>query len=51
VIGLLFLTRLEEAEIRFKNRESRPEDMEMIDALKRMLADRELEAKKLLVRL
>ncbi|KXJ05702.1 Protein FAM184A, partial [Exaiptasia diaphana] len=39
---------LDEAEIRFQNRESRPEDMEMLDTLKRALADRELEMKKLL---
>lgn len=42
--------RLEEAEIRFQSRESRPEDMDMLDTLKRALADRELEMRKLVVR-
>ncbi|EDO43178.1 predicted protein, partial [Nematostella vectensis] len=40
---------LEEAEIRFKSRESRTEDLDLIQELKQMLAERELEMKKLLV--
>ncbi|KAK3714556.1 hypothetical protein QZH41_014223 [Actinostola sp. cb2023] len=39
---------LDEAEIRFRTRESRPEDTELLDTLKRVLAERELEMKKLL---
>ncbi|XP_048584473.1 protein FAM184A isoform X2 [Nematostella vectensis] len=39
---------LEEAEIRFKSRESRTEDLDLIQELKQMLAERELEMKKLL---
>ena len=47
---IMYLTRLDEAEIRFRTRESRPEDTELLDTLKRVLAERELEMKKLLVR-
>lgn len=41
--------RLEEAEARFRNRQSREEDVEMIQSLKLALSERELELKKMLV--
>lgn len=41
--------RLEEAEERFRNRESRQEDLDLIQQLKQALAEREMEMKKLVV--
>ena len=44
-----FVIRLEEAEEKYRSRQSRPEDLEIIDQLKRALAERELDMKKLVV--
>lgn len=44
-----FLNRLEEAEEKYRSRQSRPEDLEVIEQLKRVLAERELDMKKLVV--
>ena len=41
--------RLEQAEERYRNRDSRPEDLERIEDLKTMTTERELECKKMLV--
>ena len=46
---MLLSSRLEEAEEKFRNRQSRPEDLETIEQLKRLLAERELDMKKLVV--
>ena len=46
---LFFFNRLEEAEEKYRNRQSRPEDLEVIEQLKRVLAERELDMKKLVV--
>ena len=45
----IFLPRLEEAEEKYRRRQSRPEDLEFIEQLKRALAERELDMKKLVV--
>lgn len=45
------VNRLEEAEEKFRSRQSRPEDLEFIEQLKRALAERELDMKRLLVSL
>ena len=44
-----FVTRLEEAEEKYRSRQSRPEDLEFIEQLKRALAEKELDMKKLVV--
>lgn len=44
-----FSNRLEEAEEKYRSRQSRPEDLEVIEQLKRVLAERELDMKKLVV--
>lgn len=44
-----FDNRLEEAEDKYRSRQSRPEDLEVIEQLKRALAERELDMKKLVV--
>ena len=49
MILFLFKTRLEEAEEKYRSRQSRPEDLEAIEQLKRALAERELDMKKLVV--
>lgn len=46
---LTFFYRLEEAEEKYRSRQSRPEDLEIIEQLKRALAERELDMKKLVV--
>ena len=46
---LFFFNRLEEAEEKYRSRQSRPEDLEVIEQLKRVLAERELDMKKLVV--
>lgn len=43
------VNRLEEAEEKFRSRQSRPEDLEVIEQLKRALAERELDMKRLVV--
>lgn len=48
-MNLFLLERLEEAEEKFRSRQSRPEDLEVIEQLKRALAERELDMKKLVV--
>lgn len=48
-MNLFSLERLEEAEEKFRSRQSRPEDLEVIEQLKRALAERELDMKKLVV--
>lgn len=45
------VNRLEEAEEKFRSRQSRPEDLEVIEQLKRALAERELDMKRLVVSL
>lgn len=45
------VNRLEEAEEKFWSRQSRPEDLEVIEQLKRALAERELDMKRLVVSL
>lgn len=45
------VNRLEEAEEKFRSRQSRPEDLEFIEQLKRALAERELDMKRLVVSL
>lgn len=47
----LVVNRLEEAEEKFRSRQSRPEDLEVIEQLKRALAERELDMKRLVVSL
>ena len=46
---VFFSNRLEEAEEKYRSRQSRPEDLEVIEQLKRVLAERELDMKKLVV--
>lgn len=48
-MDFIFVPRLEEAEEKYRSRESRPEDLEFIEQLKRALAERELDMKKLVV--
>ena len=43
------MDRLEEAEEKYRSRQSRPEDLEIIEQLQRALAERELDMKKLVV--
>lgn len=38
---MLFINRLEEAEERYANRDSRPEDLELIDQLREAIYDKE----------
>ena len=45
------VNRLEEAEEKFRSRQSRPEDLEVIEQLKRARAERELDMKRLVVSL
>ena len=45
------VNRLEEAEEKFRSRQSRPEDLEVIEQLKRALAEWELDMKRLVVSL
>ena len=45
------VNRLEEAEEKFRSRQSRPEDLEFIEQLKRALAEQELDMKRLVVSL
>lgn len=45
------VNRLEEAEEKFRSRQSRTEDLEVIEQLKRALAERELDMKRLVVSL
>jgi len=45
----IVVRRLEEAEEKYRSRQSRPEDLEFIEQLKRALAERELDMKKLVV--
>lgn len=45
------VNRLEEAEEKFRSRQPRPEDLEVIEQLKRALAERELDMKRLVVSL
>lgn len=49
ILFFFFLNRLEEAEEKYRGRQSRPEDLEVIEQLKRVLAERELDVKKLVV--
>ena len=49
ILFFFFLNRLEEAEEKYRSRQSRPEDLEVIEQLKRVLAERELDMKKLVV--
>lgn len=49
MILFFFSNRLEEAEEKYRSRQSRPEDLEVIEQLKRVLAERELDMKKLVV--
>lgn len=49
MILFFFLNRLEEAEEKYRSRQSCPEDLEVIEQLKRVLAERELDMKKLVV--
>jgi len=46
---IILVPRLEEAEEKYRSRQSRPEDLEFIEQLKRALAERELDMKKLVV--
>ena len=45
----IVVRRLEEAEEKYRSRQSRPEDLQFIEQLKRALAERELDMKKLVV--
>lgn len=49
MIFFFFSNRLEEAEEKYRSRQSRSEDLEVIEQLKRVLAERELDMKKLVV--
>lgn len=48
-LHFILVLRLEEAEEKYRSRESRPEDLEFIEQLKRALAEKELDMKKLVV--
>ena len=45
----IYTFRLEQAEDKYRNRESRPEDLQAIDLLRQSLAEREAECLKLVV--
>ena len=48
-IHKIFTFRLEQAEDKYRNRESRPEDLQAIDLLRQSLAEREADCLKLVV--
>ena len=46
---ILVCCRLEQADVKYRNRESRPEDLDAIENLKAKVVEQELECQKLVV--
>jgi hypothetical protein len=49
IVTVFFLLRLEEANERYNQRESKPEDLELIEQLRQEVAEREMRIKQLIV--